>query len=276
MKKILLLDGYNLMYRARYSGMNKGEYSTIFNFFRGLRPLIEKFNPDIAYFVLEGMPVKRLAADPEYKGQRVYNNKDNFSQQRKEIVRILKEYFPVQIVKHEDYECDDVIGYFTEKFANEEVTIISSDTDFIQCINENVRLYNPVKKKFIEKPQYDYVLWKSLKGDNSDNIQGFKGVGDKTAIKLCENKELLENFLNTEDKKEKLSHNKFMIKLHDIKNEEGFIYYTTVKKCNWENLKEEFCNMEFSSIISKEKTWEKFKNTFNNLEKEGNFYASSK
>ena len=41
-KNILLLDGYNLIYRARYSGMNKGEYSTIFNFFRGVRPLIEK------------------------------------------------------------------------------------------------------------------------------------------------------------------------------------------------------------------------------------------
>ena len=36
-EKILILDGYNLFYRARYSGMNKGEFSTIFNFFRGLK-----------------------------------------------------------------------------------------------------------------------------------------------------------------------------------------------------------------------------------------------
>ena len=271
MKKILLLDGYNLMYRARYSGMNKGDYSTIFNFFRGLRPLIEKFNPDKAYFVLEGMPVKRLKADPEYKGQRVYNNKDNFSEQRKEIVRILKDYFPVQIVKHNDYECDDVIGYFANKFKNEKVTIISSDTDFIQCINENVELYNPVRKKFIEKPEYDYILWKSLKGDASDNIQGFKGVGDKTAIKLCENKDLLNKFLDSEDKKEKLEHNQFMIKLHDIESDMEFSYYSTPIHCDWEKLKEEFYNMKFSSIISKDKTWEKFKNTFKNLETEGQY-----
>ena len=269
MKKILLLDGYNLMYRARYSGMNKGNYSTIFNFFRGLRPLIEKFNPDQAYFVLEGMPVKRLEADPDYKGQRVYNNKDNFREQRKEIVRILKSYFPIQVVKHEDYECDDVIGYFSEKFKDENVTIISSDTDFIQCINNNVSLYNPVRKKIIEKPEYNYVLWKSLKGDASDNIQGFKGVGDKTALKLCENKELLNKFLDTKDKIEKLEHNQFMIKLHDIQNDLGFTYYSMPETCDWEKLKEEFYNMEFNSIISKDKTWEKFTNTFKNLETKG-------
>jgi 5'-3' exonuclease len=259
------------MYRARYSGMNKGEYSAIFNFFRGLRPLIEKFNPDKTYFVLEGMPVKRLKADPEYKGQRVYNNKDNFSEQRKEIVRILNNYFPIQIVKHDDYECDDIIGFFANKFKNENVTIISSDTDFIQCINENVTLYNPVRKKNLEKPDYDYVLWKSLKGDASDNIVGFKGVGDKKAMNLCENKNLLESFLDTEEKKEKLEHNKFMIKLHDIKSDSGFTYYSTPLGCDWDNLKEEFTNMEFNSIVSKEKSWEKFKNTFKKLEIEGQY-----
>lgn len=271
MKNILLLDGYNLMYRARYSGMNKGDFSTIFNFFRGLRPLIEKFNPDKAYFVLEGMPVKRLEADPEYKGQRVYNNKDNFREQRKEIVRIVKDYFPIQIVKHDDYECDDIIGFYANKFKDENVTIISSDTDFIQCISENVTLYNPVRKTNIEKPEYDYVLWKSLKGDASDNIEGFKGVGDKKAIKLCESKGLLNKFLDSKEKEEKLRHNQFMIKLHEIKNDEGFIYYSTPMHCDWEKLKEEFVRMEFNSIISKEKTWEKFKNTFKRLEIEGQY-----
>ena len=136
MKKVVLLDGYNLMYRARYSGMNKGEYSTIFNFFRGLRPLIEKFDPDLAYFVLEGAPKKRLAADPDYKGQRVYNNDDNFSAQRKTIIKLLQEFFPIQLVKHDDFECDDVIGFLADKHkVNDKVTIISSDTDFIQYEN---------------------------------------------------------------------------------------------------------------------------------------------
>ena len=96
---ILILDGYNLIYRARYSGMNKGEYSVIFNFFRSLRPLVEKFSPDQVYMVLEGKPVKRLEMDPDYKGQRVYHNDDNFNEQRRSIISILEKFYPINIIK---------------------------------------------------------------------------------------------------------------------------------------------------------------------------------
>lgn len=268
MKKVLLLDGYNLMYRARYSGMNKGEYSTIFNFFRGLRPLIEKFSPDMAYFVLEGAPKKRLELDPNYKGQRVYTNDDNFSSQRKEIINLLEKYFPIQLVKHNDFECDDVIGFLANKHKeNDKVTIISSDTDFIQCIDKNVFLYNPVKKDFIEKPDYDYVLWKSLKGDASDNIEGFKGIGDKKALLLCNNPEKLNEFLN-EDKErlDKLSHNKFMITLHDLTCESNNIqYYNITRNKNWDDLRKTFDGYSFKSMTNKDTSWNKYINTFNNL-----------
>ena len=85
MKNVLLLDGYNLLYRAR-SGFMKGDNPIIFNFFRSLRPLIEKFNPDIAYFVLEGRPKARLAQDKNYKAQRVYHDRDDFNRQRNKII----------------------------------------------------------------------------------------------------------------------------------------------------------------------------------------------
>ena len=197
MKNILLLDGYNLIYRARYSGMNKGNNSTVFNFFRGIRPLVEKFNPDIAYFILEGKPVKRLSLDPNYKGQRVYDDKDGFNRQRKDIINTLKEFFPFIVVKHNDFECDDIINHLaTINHKNDNVTIISSDTDFIQSVNKNIKLYNPVRKKFIEGPNYDYVAWKSLVGDKSDNIEGFKGIGNKKAIKLLNESSKLEELLS--------------------------------------------------------------------------------
>ena len=265
--KTLLLDGYNLFYRARYSGMNKGDYSTIFNFFRSLRPLIEKMNPDKAFLVLEGMPKKRLELAPDYKGQRKYNNDDNFISQRKEIVRILKDFFPITIARHEDYECDDVIGYLANKYSNQgEVTIVSSDTDFIQCISENTKLYNPVRKMFLDKTEYDYVLWKALKGDASDNIEGFAGVGDKKAKKMCNDSSLLQNFLLKEGHQEKLDHNIQMIRLHDLDNDvDGISYCDTIDSSNWEELKEVFSNYEFNSIISKEKSWNKYTDTFNKL-----------
>ena len=268
--KILLLDGYNLIYRARYSGMNRGEYSTIFNFFRGLRPLIEKFNPDEAYMVLEGKPVKRLEIDPEYKGQRTYHDKDNFNYQRNKIIEIIEKYYPIQLIKHKDYECDDVIGYLANSHkADSSVTIVSSDTDFIQCIDDNVKLYNPVRKIFLEKPVYDYVLWKSLRGDPGDNIIGFKGIGDKKAQKLCLDSSALDKFLLNEGFESKLNKNISMIRLHDLKEDCKDLHrFNLLKVPDWENLKNVFESYEFSSIVEKDKSWKKYINTFNCLFKE--------
>ena len=54
--KVLLLDGYNLLFRAR-SGWKQGDNPIVFNFLRSFRMLVGKFNPDRVYFVLEGRPV---------------------------------------------------------------------------------------------------------------------------------------------------------------------------------------------------------------------------
>lgn len=270
MKKVLLLDGYNLIYRARYARMNKGEYSTIFNFFRSIRPLVEKFDPDICYFVLEGRPVKRLEVDSEYKGQRVYHNKDNFNEQRRKIIKLIEECIPFIIARHNDFECDDVINYLANtKHKEDNVTIISSDTDFIQSINDKTQVYNPVRKSFLEKTDYDYVLWKSLVGDKSDNIVGFKGIGDKRAQKILSEQSLLDDFLSVKENKDKFERNSFMIRFHDMTDYLDGIDFSFLKQeaSYWENLKNEFINMEFSSIISKDKTWQKYIKTFENLER---------
>jgi 5'-3' exonuclease len=269
-RKVLVLDGYNLIYRARYSSKNISEYSTIFNFFRSLRLLVEKFNPDMCYFVLEGKPVKRLEKDDSYKAQRVYHNRDNFQMQRKEIIRLVKDYLPVTTVRHPFYECDDIANYIANyKHKQDDATIISSDTDFIQSINEKTKVYNPVKKEYLQKFEYDYVQWKSLVGDKSDNIIGFKGIGNKKAILLLENNEKLSGFLSVEGNMKRFKDNIFMIKFHDIEEDVNNIeYFNTIlesKKTNWEKLKSEFSKMSFKTIIEKEKTWNKFIKTFDNL-----------
>jgi len=265
MSNILILDGYNLFYRARYSGMNRGEYSTIFNFFRGLRPLVEKFSPEKIYCVLEGMPKKRLEILKEYKAQRTYHNKDNFSEQRKEIIRILEQYFPIQLIKHDDFECDDIAAYLAKKYEDtHNVTIVSSDTDFIQIISENIAVYNPVKKDYMEKPEYNYVVWKALRGDASDNIPGFKGIGDKRAKALTENKYSLIEFVNSKPENlEKFKNNLELIKFHDLtEEEEETIRRYKLNDLDESGIKNEFTNMGFNSIIGKEKTWNNYINTF--------------
>ena len=91
-KNIHLLDGYKLLYRAR-SGFTRGDNPIVFNFFRSFRALVEKFDPDKVYFVLEGAPKKRSEMFEGYKAQRTYHDKDNFQSQRRQSLVFLSHIF---------------------------------------------------------------------------------------------------------------------------------------------------------------------------------------
>ena len=155
--KILLVDLYNMIHRARHSFI-KGENATIFNFFRSLRSEIERHKPDRVYIVSEGHPVHRLQINPDYKGTRVRLPDDDFSRQKREILRLIK-CLPITFARHDLLECDDVIAHLASSvYKDHQVIILSTDTDIIQLLeNENVIHWNPIKKKFIEKRPVDYM-----------------------------------------------------------------------------------------------------------------------
>jgi len=263
--KTLILDGYNLFYRARFSGIKDGETTTIFNFFRGLRLLVENLDSDKIFLVLEGYPKKRKEQFVEYKAQRVYDNGDNFREQRKKIVGYLEKYFPIQIVKHSDYECDDIVAYFARLHESQghDVTVVSTDTDFIQLITDNIKLYNPIKKEFLLKPDYDYVLFKSLTGDGADNIDGFPGIGNKRAEALCKDYDKLTSFLNEGNNRDKLKLNQDLIGFHSLPIEDidSIEYRSVPNNSDWDELNKEFTNLKFYSLVNKT-AWTKFTNTF--------------
>ena len=264
--KVLFLDAYNLIYRAR-SGFTKGDYAVIYNFFRGIRPLVEKFNPDKVYFVLEGNPKFRAQlSEGNYKANRKSAG-DVFHRQKASIINMVSAMMPFYVVKHPDLECDDTIATLVYKHHNEgdESVIISSDSDFIQLLGKmNVKLYNPIRKVFIEAPEYDYVTWKSLRGDATDNIPGIPGCGDKTATKLMTGKpELLKEYLSQKDRMKIFERNVNLIRLVDFSNDLSMLQYTH-GHLDAEMLKETFADLGFDSMI-KEKTWNKFINTFKGL-----------
>ena len=266
MKKVLLLDGYNLIYRARHS-FARGPHSTIFSFFRSLRPLIEKFDPDKAYFVIEGYPKKRMNLLPEYKATRTHDDKDDFQRQKRYIINILKERFPVEVIRHPDHECDDVLANLIKyKHPTDDCVVISTDTDFIQLLNHhpNVALYNPIRKKYVPTPNYDYVTWKSLKGDGSDNISGFHGIGDKRATALALDESRLNEFLATDSTRLLFDRNYELIKFFDLENEMNHLESSTYD-LNWNDVKEQFQEMEFFSITNP-KSWDRFVQTFKKLQ----------
>jgi DNA polymerase I len=268
MKKILLLDGYNLIYRA-LSGFTKGDNYVVYNFFRGVRPLVDKYKPDIVYFVLEGNPKHRKSlSEGNYKSNRKSKG-DHFHAQKASIISAVKEYMPFITIRHPDFECDDVIATLAMKHHDigDKCFIISSDSDFIQLHNVcDVTLYNPVKKKEIAKPAYDYVMWKALRGDPTDNIPGIPKVGDKTADKLMSNPELLKELLEDPIKRAIFDRNVNLIRLVDLRGAEDEMEIN-VQKLNKSGLKDYFNELEFETI-TREKSWGNYIKTFERLNNE--------
>ena len=93
----------------------------------------------------------------------------------------------------EKLEADDIIAYLAKQASgnNKKVTIVSSDKDFLQLVDKNIEVYAPVKKKtftldnIVEEIKVlpeNYNIVKALLGDNSDNLQGVKGLGIKTIL----------------------------------------------------------------------------------------------
>ena len=264
---VLFLDAYNLIYRAR-SGFSMGDYPIIYNFFRQLRPLVEKFSPDKVYFVLEGNPkFRNQLTEGAYKGNRKSAG-DEFHRQKAAIINLVGDIMPFDTVRHPDLECDDTIATLAIQHGKkgDKVSIVSSDSDFIQLLNVeniNIELYNPVKKKFIEKPDYDYVAWKALRGDATDNIFGIPGVGDKTAEKLVKNPEKMKALLENKEKKEIFERNVHLIRLVDFSNNMSDME-TKTGSGDFELLYDAFEDLGFDSFL-KEKTWNKFIKTFGGL-----------
>jgi DNA polymerase-1 len=275
--KHLILDANNLLFRARHSSYGKDYDNVIIHmFFRSVKPLVEKFEPDCVYFVLDGYPQKRLSLHPEYKGTREYHDEDNFKYQRKKAVSIVKESVPFLTMYHPEMEADDIIAdlVLRKLSKSEEKIIISSDTDFIQLCQDpenNTKLYNPVKKDYREIPPYSYAKWKSLRGDSSDNVKGVKGIGDKRAVYFLENEDhMLEFFEKRKDAKETFDKNLDLIKLVSM-SEEDFEKVQMWYSNDMPLLKSFFEELGLPSITN-DKAWAKYSKPFKELKDGRNFF----
>lgn len=270
---ILCIDFMNAAHRAR-SGFTSGEHAVIYNFFRQFRALVDQFKPNRVYLALEGRPVHRHAQLTEYKANRIIEENDprheelmKFFKQKDRIVELLSTYFPVTLIRHPTSEADDTI-YNVIKTSSTAVPwiVVSSDTDFIQALQEfsHISLYNPVKKIFVNSPDHPYITWKALRGDSSDNIPGIPGVGDKTAEKLACDPELLVSFLSDPVKAEMFQRNYDLISFRTWTDEERMEMTSTSPSQDWEAVKAVFTDMGFQSIV-KDGSWQKFISSFQSL-----------
>jgi DNA polymerase-1 len=226
-ERILFIDGLNLFFR-NFAVMNMVNPDGVHigglgGFFRSLGAMIRQIDPTQVYVVFDGAGSanNRKNINPLYKSgrdlQRI-TNWDAFDDKRDEddskvdqMVRVIQylKTLPVKTISIDKVEADDIIAYLCNKVINEpkdKAFIVSSDKDFIQLVNDNVIVYRPMEKEYyteqtvIDKYKMspkNFILHKTLLGDNSDKIKGVKGLGEKGLYKKFP--ELMERDMDLED-----------------------------------------------------------------------------
>ena len=267
MKKLLLLiDGSSLAYRSYYAfirnplSTSKGEpTSAIFGFARSLKKLTEELNPAYAAvcFDLPG-PTFREEKFSEYKAKRSETPEELVTQLPH--IKNLCESAGFSVISKEGYEADDIIATLTGEAEHQdlETVIFTLDKDLMQLVSENVKILNMHKSgvdwydraKVEEKlgiPPEKVNDFLALTGDSSDNIPGIEGIGKKTAAKLLEKFNSIENIFSNVNQIENTSvRNKLIGK---EKQAERWKELTRLEKSV--PIEEELTNLEFRGADSK-------------------------
>lgn len=206
MKTLVIIDGKSVFYRGYYAMGNLSTAegvptSGVYGFATIAMEIVKKLKPNkvvVAWDKAHTSTAKRLAIYPEYKAGRVKPPEDFYAQipYLKELISALGWDF----LEADEYEADDIIGTLARQ-ADEKhdymTYIVSSDLDMLQIVDENTKMYRLLKgfsnieEMDIQAIEEKYGILKSqfldlkaLKGDNSDNIPGVPGIGEKTAVKL--------------------------------------------------------------------------------------------
>ena len=209
---ILVIDALNTFIRnfTTINLMNPdgAHVGGMVGFLKSLGFLTRTFNPTRVVIVFDGpgSSAARKNINSDYKANRditritnweIFDKKeDEYASMSAQIERLIEylQMLPVDMISMPKVEADDVIAYIAKEFGkdNQKITIVSSDKDFLQIVNNNVEVYAPTKKRVFGPAEVkaevgvlaeNYLVMKSLLGDNSDNLPGVKGLGPKGIFK---------------------------------------------------------------------------------------------
>ena len=284
MKRAILVDGNNLLFRSYYATAYNGNLmknskgfptNAIFGFVNMINKIITEEKPQYMLVAFDKGKNFRHEKYKEYKEGRIKTPDDlllQFPYAKNILVAMGIKYLEV-----ENYEADDIIGTYARLALEDkdyDATIISSDKDLLQLISSDVNVKLLKQKDYIlmdEKTFKDYyevepirmIDLKALMGDASDNIPGVKGIGEKTAINLIKEYGSLENLYNNIDTvkgklKDKLINDKdnafFSKELATIYKEVPVDYSfleLKISKCDKQSLIKIYEELEFNTFIKK-------------------------
>ena len=290
MKKVILVDGNNLLFRSyfatAYSGnmmKNSKGFPTngLYGLVNMLNKIIREEKPEYMLVAFDKGKTFRHEKYLDYKGGR--NETPDDLKKQFSVAKKLVPLMGIKCFEIDNYEADDIIGTYSKMALIDpefETTIVSSDKDLLQLINEETEVKLLKQKDYIRMNEETFmdtygikpirmIDLKGLMGDASDNIPGVKGIGEKTALKLLQEYDSLENVYDNIDNikgatKQKLIDGKesaFMSKdIATIYNEVPVTYSLEELKYDVPDvngLREMYSDLEFYSFLKDFKEEEK-------------------
>jgi DNA polymerase-1 len=221
MKRLVIIDGKSVFYRGYYAMPNLSTRDGtptggVYGFVSLALEAVKKLNPDFVAVAWDKPKTnirRRKEIYPDYKAGRKPAPPDFYTQIP--ILHELLEALHWPLFECDDYEADDIMGALSEQ-ANArgvESILITSDLDMLQLIDHDTHVY-ALKKGFSQIEEFNleafekkygikqkqFLDLKALKGDSSDNIPGVPGVGEKTATKLLQEYQTLDEIYENIDK----------------------------------------------------------------------------
>lgn len=221
MKKVILVDGNNLLFRSYFATSYTGNImknskgfptNGVYSFINMINKIMEEESPEYMLVAFDKGKTFRHEKYDFYKAGR-----DAMPEELKLQFPKAKEVLDAMGIKHfeiDNYEADDIIGTLSRIVDEEDkfiATIVSSDKDLLQLISDEVdvkllktsgfiRMDKSLFKETYGVEPIGMIDLKALMGDSSDNIPGVKGIGEKTAIKLLSEYQTLDNLYANIDK----------------------------------------------------------------------------
>ncbi len=303
MKRTILVDGNNLLFRSYYATAYNGNLmknsngfptNAIFGFVNMINKIILEEKPEYMLVAFDKGKNFRHEKYKEYKDGRIKTPEDLLLQFP--YAKMVLENMGIKYLEVDNYEADDIIGTYArlaDEDKNYDATIISSDKDLLQLISDDVNVKLLKQKDYILMDKKVFMVYygvesikmidlKALMGDTSDNIPGVKGIGEKTAINLIKEYGSLENLYDSIDTikgkiKDKLIEDKdnafFSKELATIYKEVPIPYTfedLKIKNHDIKKLIKIYEELEFNSLIKKLKENE----TLDVEKKEGIHYSA--
>lgn len=220
----MILDGSNLAYRSyfRFANINTrshGHLGLVYGFIRILYSYIIRFNPDVLVVTFDSKQSKqtnfRNALLEDYKIHRADKINLNFDREsfnkQSIILRRIMLTLGVTVIwdnKGLGHESDDYIAYIARSSKKYKYVIVSSDKDFYQLVNKDIRLFNSAKNMTIglrngesvfDYPPEIHKEFLMLTGDKSDGVPGYKGIGKVRAKKFFEQFGTIQGYLDSKE-----------------------------------------------------------------------------